>query len=94
MSMFVRDTLGPLACNSVADLKLRETAKVFLRSGASLKSAGEELHLHSNTVKYRVGRAAQRRGRPLTDDRLDVEIALEMCELFGAAVLNSDGHTH
>lgn len=94
MRMFVRDTLGPLASNSVADLKLRETAKVFLRSGASLKSAGEELHLHSNTVKYRVGRAAQRRGRPLTDGRLDVEIALEMCELFGAAVLNSDGHTH
>ena len=86
---FVGDVLGPLSHDSASDERLRETAEVFLRAGASFKTAGDELHLHGNTVKYRVGRAASRRGRPLTDDRLDVEIALQMCELFGSAVLCS-----
>jgi DNA-binding PucR family transcriptional regulator len=47
-----------------------------LRTGSSYKAAAEELHLHSDSVKYRVHRAVERRGRPITDDRLDVEVAL------------------
>jgi DNA-binding PucR family transcriptional regulator len=38
-------------------------------------------------VKYRVHRAIERRGRPITGDRLDVEVALTLCQWFGAAVL-------
>jgi hypothetical protein len=38
-------------------------------------------------VKYRVHRAVERRGRPIIDDRLDVEVALTLCEWFGATVL-------
>lgn len=60
---------------------------MFLRTGSSYKAAAEELHLHSNSVKYRVNRAVERRGRPITDDRLDVEVALLLCHWFGAAVL-------
>jgi DNA-binding PucR family transcriptional regulator len=41
-------------------------------------------------VKYRVQRAVERRGRPITDDRLDVELALLVCRWFGAAVLDPD----
>jgi DNA-binding PucR family transcriptional regulator len=93
MRTFVHDTLGPLAYDSAPDLRLRETAEIFLRSGASFKTAGIEMHLHGNTVKYRVKRAALRRGRPLTDGRLDVEIALQLCALFGSVVLRSDGQT-
>jgi DNA-binding PucR family transcriptional regulator len=33
-------------------------------------------------VKYRVRKAAERRGRPLEDGRLDVEIALLLCRRF------------
>ena len=60
---------------------------MFLRTGSSYKAAAEELHLHVNSVKYRVHRAVERRGRPIIDDRLDVEVALTLCEWFGATVL-------
>jgi DNA-binding PucR family transcriptional regulator len=66
---------------------LRETLRVFLRCGSSYKLAAEELILHFNTVRYRVGRAVARRGRPIDNDRLDVEVALLLCQLYGPAVL-------
>ncbi|MFL0278293.1 PucR family transcriptional regulator [Mycobacterium sp. SMC-19] len=86
---WVGEVLGPLACATEADERLRETLRVFLRTGSSFKAAGELLHFHVNTVKYRVQRAVERRGRPIADDRLDVEIALLLCQWYGAAVLSS-----
>lgn len=86
---WVGEVLGPLACATEADGRLRETLRVFLRTGSSFKAAGEQLHLHVNTVKYRVQRAVERRGRPIAEDRLDVEIALLLCQWYGAAVLSS-----
>jgi DNA-binding PucR family transcriptional regulator len=44
--------------------------------------------MHFNTVKYRVQRAVERRGRPIDEDRLDVELALSICHWFGASVLH------
>jgi hypothetical protein len=85
---WVGETLGPLACATDGDERLRDTLRVFLRTGSSFKAAGEQLHFHVNTVKYRVQRAIERRGRPITDDRLDVEIALLLCQWYGAAVLS------
>jgi DNA-binding PucR family transcriptional regulator len=61
--------------------------QVFLRHGGSYTAAADELTVHFNTVKYRVGRALERRGRPLGDDRLDVEMALLLCQWYAAAVL-------
>ena len=84
---WVHEMLGPLSCDTDSDARQRETLRVFLRSGASYKSAADLLHLHSNSVKYRVQRAIDRRGRPIGDDRLDVEIALLICQWFGRAVL-------
>jgi DNA-binding PucR family transcriptional regulator len=43
--------------------------------------------LHTNSIKYRVQRAIERRGRPITDGRLDVEIALLLCHWYGSVVL-------
>jgi DNA-binding PucR family transcriptional regulator len=86
-STWVTEVLGPLSSPTESDERLRETLRVFLRTGASNKAAAEELHLHINSVKYRVHRAVERRGRPISDDRLDVEVALNLCEWFGAAVL-------
>ncbi|OBF13678.1 helix-turn-helix domain-containing protein [Mycobacterium sp. ACS4331] len=84
---WVAAVLGPLASASPGDERLRDTLRVFLRAGSSYKAAAGELHLHFNSVKYRVQRAIERRGRPITDDRLDVEVALLMCHWFGDAVL-------
>lgn len=85
---WVGEVLGPLAAAGDSDERLRETLRVFLRTGASYKAAGAELHFHVNTMKYRVQRAIERRGRTITADRLDVEIALLLCQWYGAAVLS------
>ncbi|MBI2699634.1 MAG: helix-turn-helix domain-containing protein, partial [Mycobacterium sp.] len=84
---WVTDVLGKLASPTDNDALLRDTLRVFLNCGASYKLAAEELVLHFNTVKYRVGRALTRRGRGIANDRLDVELALLLCHWFGNAVL-------
>ncbi|WP_102143644.1 PucR family transcriptional regulator [Mycobacterium hubeiense] len=85
----VAEILGPLAERTDNDERLRETLRVFLRAGASYKAAAEELHLHVNSVKYRVAKAVERRGRPIAEDRLDVEVALLLCQWYGDAVLRT-----
>lgn len=87
---FVHAVLGPLAGSGANDARLRETLRVFLGHGGSYTAAADELVVHFNTVKYRVGRALERRGRPLGDDRLDVEMALLLCHWYEAAVLKDE----
>jgi DNA-binding PucR family transcriptional regulator len=84
---WVGEVLGPLASATDSDERMRETLREFLRTGSSFKATADELHLHVNSVKYRVQRALERRGKPITDDRLDVEVALLLCRWFNTAVL-------
>jgi DNA-binding PucR family transcriptional regulator len=60
---------------------------VFLQENGSYKATAERLTLHKNTVQYRVRKAEENLGRPLGDDRLDVELALRACQWLGVAVL-------
>jgi GGDEF-like domain/PucR C-terminal helix-turn-helix domain len=83
---WVAEVLGDLAVDNENDARLRETLLVFLSSDGSYKLAAERLNLHSNTVKYRIGRAVARRGRAFGADRLDVELALLLCHWYGGAV--------
>jgi DNA-binding PucR family transcriptional regulator len=85
----VMRALGPLAADSEAMSHLRETLLVFLSEGGSYRSASERLHVHRNTVKYRVDRAIKVRGRALDDDRLNLELALVGCRWLGKAVLSA-----
>ena len=84
---WVAAVLGDLAGDNENDARLRETLRVYLACGGSYKVAAEELNLHFNSVKYRVARAVERRGREIGSDRLDVELALLACHWYGAAVL-------
>jgi DNA-binding PucR family transcriptional regulator len=84
---WVATVLGDLAIDNENDGRLRDTLRVFLGCGSSYKVAADELNLHFNSVKYRVGRAVARRGREIGSDRLDVELALLACHWYGAAVL-------
>ncbi len=84
---WVTGVLADLAADTENDARLRETLRVFLRCGCSYKLAAEELDLHFNSVKYRISRAVARRGRLIDSDRLDVELALVLCQWFGKAVL-------
>ena len=83
---WVGDVLGPLASATDSDERMRETLREFLHTGSSFKATADALHLHVNSVKYRVQRALERRGKPITGDRLDVEVALLLCHWFDTAV--------
>lgn len=84
---WVQAALGGLADDDEAAARLRETLWVYLSTGSSLAAAAAELHLHRNTIQYRIRKAEQVRGRPLQDGRIDVEVALLACRLLGSTVL-------
>ena len=84
---WVREVLGPLADNTEGNARLRETLHAFLGTGGSYTESAELLSLHRNSVKYRVDKAAKTRGRPIEDDRLDVELALQVCHFLGETVV-------
>ncbi|MFE2856939.1 PucR family transcriptional regulator [Streptomyces lavendulae] len=66
-------TLGPLG-----DGMLRETLEVFLANNCSWARTAEVLHLHVNTVHYRIERVEALTGRDLSrlDHKLDLYAAL------------------
>ncbi|WP_226363929.1 PucR family transcriptional regulator [Pseudonocardia abyssalis] len=84
---WVQAALGGLADDDEPAARLRETLWVYLSTGSSLAAAAAEQHVHRNTIQYRVRRAEQVRGRPLSDGRIDVEVALLACRLLGSTVL-------
>ncbi|WNI21897.1 helix-turn-helix domain-containing protein [Streptomyces sp. ITFR-16] len=71
--------LGPLLDGKDASRRtLLETLEVFLAHSGSWARTAEALHLHVNTVHYRVGRIELLTGRDLSrlDHRLDLQAAL------------------
>ncbi|GHA87390.1 PucR family transcriptional regulator [Streptomyces termitum] len=71
--------LGPLAkAGRGSGAMLLETLEVFLAHDCSWARTAEALHIHVNTVHYRVGRIETLTGRDLSrlDDRLDLRAAL------------------
>ncbi|MFC9960390.1 PucR family transcriptional regulator [Streptomyces nigra] len=83
----VAQALGPLADDTAPTARLRETLRVFLAEHRSFVATARQVHLHKNTVKYRVDKAIEARGRPVDDDRLELELALTACHWLGDAVL-------
>jgi DNA-binding PucR family transcriptional regulator len=57
---------------------LLETLQVFLDCSGSWTRTAEALHVHVNTVRYRIERVEQLTGRDLgrLEDRVDVFLAL------------------
>ncbi len=83
----VESALGPLAADTEQAGRLRDTLLTFLAEKGSYTATSERLHLHKNTVKYRIDRAVEERNRPLDDERLDLELALIACRWLGPSVL-------
>ncbi|MCC9689062.1 PucR family transcriptional regulator [Streptomyces sp. MNU103] len=83
----VTSMLGGLAQDDEGVARLRETLTVFLQQNQSFVATAAKVHLHKNTVKYRVDKAVRLRGRPIEEDRLDLELALAACRWLGPAVL-------
>ncbi|MFJ2738791.1 PucR family transcriptional regulator [Streptomyces sp. NPDC087440] len=77
--IFSARTLGPLVDESTAaHHRLLETLEVFLAHNCSWTRTAEALHLHINTVHYRINRVQHLTGRDLSrlDHKLDLRAAL------------------
>ena len=83
----VADALGGLAEDNDAVDRLRETLLDFLNEDGRYQSTAERIHVHRNTVRYRVAKAIEVRGRPLDDDRFNLQLALVACRWLGRTVL-------
>lgn len=90
---WVGDVLGRLAADDPAAAQLRHTLREFLATGGSYVATAERLHLHRNSVAYRIGKAEDRIGHSVRECRLDLENALALCHWLGAAVLAPDTET-
>jgi DNA-binding PucR family transcriptional regulator len=88
---WVLSTLGRLATDDEHHARLRDTLLVFLDAGGSYKATAERLVLHKNSVQYRVRKAEESLGRPVADNRHDVELALQASRWLGSSVLRSPG---
>ncbi|HEX3753392.1 MAG TPA: helix-turn-helix domain-containing protein [Streptosporangiaceae bacterium] len=84
---WVLATLGGLAADDEQQARLRDTLLVFLQSGGSYKTTAERLMLHKNTVQYRIRKAEESLGRPASQHRQDVELALQASRWLGPSVL-------
>jgi DNA-binding PucR family transcriptional regulator len=84
---WVRSTLGGLATDDEHHARLRDTLLVFLQTGGSYKTTAERLVLHKNTVQYRIRKAEESIGRPVGENRHNVELALQATHWLGSAVL-------
>ena len=62
-----------------------------MQENGSYKATAERLMMHKNTVQYRVRRAEEGLGRPISQDRLHTELALLAVRWLGAAVLRPVG---
>ncbi|TQM32215.1 PucR family transcriptional regulator [Nocardia bhagyanarayanae] len=90
--VWARRVLGDLMRDDESTARLRETAQVYLDARGSLTDAAARMHVHKNTVHYRIRKAEELLGHPLGTNRLDVEIALMVCAQFGLAAPAS-GHS-
>ncbi|MFJ7267319.1 helix-turn-helix domain-containing protein [Streptomyces sp. NPDC099050] len=74
----VRGVFGARTLGALGDGMLRETLEVFLANNCSWTRTAEALHLHVNTVHYRIERVESLTGRDLSrlDHKLDLYAAL------------------
>ena len=64
---------------------LLETARAWLAAGGSSASAARSLHVHRNTVRYRIRRFEEMTGRYLNEpaDSAEIYVALESARVLG-----------
>ncbi|MGH2478174.1 MAG: PucR family transcriptional regulator [Ktedonobacteraceae bacterium] len=78
---FYQETLGPLLdAESRSNQALLETLAGFFRCNGNLSETARSMHLHRNSLLYRLGRIEELLGRSLDDAelRLSLQIALKI----------------
>jgi hypothetical protein len=77
---FAESELGPLAEHSDNAEKLRATLAVYCAENLSAVRTARRMHVHQNTVVYRVKQAEEILGRPVEQRRLELEVALRIAD--------------
>lgn len=74
----IRKVIGPIQ----SDKELMETVKVFLQCNLNMKETARKLHIHINTLHYRLNRVSDLTGRPVknTDQLVSLYMALFFSE--------------
>lgn len=80
---FITNNLHALALPDPRNAGLRETLLVYLESNRSYHLAASRLHVHRNTVHYRVQQAIDVLGIELGPDTLSLQLALTICRWRG-----------
>ncbi|MEV6325026.1 helix-turn-helix domain-containing protein [Nocardia sp. NPDC051787] len=80
---FAHRVLGDLMHDDEPTARLRDTLQVFLDARGSFTDAAARMHVHKNTVHYRVRKAEEILGHPVTEHRLELEVALMACAQLG-----------
>jgi hypothetical protein len=86
---FVTGQLGALASTEEPAERLRETVLAFLVSGSSPTRVANDLHVHQNTVSYRVKQAEEILGHEVDRSPVELICALTLAAALGPAVLAS-----
>ncbi|GAA4481747.1 PucR family transcriptional regulator [Rhodococcus olei] len=85
---WVWEVLGPLAEDTEQAATLRATLSTYFATGESHLHTAQRMNLHRNTVKYRIAKAlGDPAAGPGTHSKLDLALALQVCEYLGAKVL-------
>ncbi|MET0998951.1 MAG: helix-turn-helix domain-containing protein, partial [Marmoricola sp.] len=78
---FVTAELGGLGADDDLAARLRDTVEASYRWGSHVTTAAH-LHLHEHTVRNRLQKAAELLGRPLTERRTELQVALRLTRLL------------
>ena len=80
---YATELLRPLAeYDARHGANLVATLRVFLQNTGAWQESARQLHLHTNTLRYRIARVEELTGRSMSsmDDRVDFYLALELLE--------------
>lgn len=88
---FIRTELGTLAADDETTRQVRATLETFFAANSNFRATAARLGVHHNTVRYRLERAEQILGRPPSERRLALELALHLVSRLGPWTLEADG---
>lgn len=83
LDTFIKEELGPLADTGASARRQRQTLDAFYGANCNYRSAAAALGLHHNTVRYRLEQIERDLGRPVSERRLNLELALHLVGIFG-----------
>jgi hypothetical protein len=82
---FVDTELAELAGGGEATRRIAATVRVYLEEGRSRARTARRLGVHTNTIAYRLARAAELLGHSLDDRAAEVQVALAIAPVVAAA---------